>query len=183
MLLSSPGEGGRQTPRVAEQTPGISSRNATSTPLPSPSPIQATTPLSATSGTLSSTTGTLGSTDSAPAKSAEKTDEQATHVVRFDPADGSKPTQSTMKTGTLAPLLPRENPQRPGFRFDGWFINEVVYDFSRPVTDNLILTARWTHLTCRTTSEASAPTGQPARQRNHHHKPACQSKRHQIQPS
>ncbi|WP_353955867.1 hypothetical protein [uncultured Bifidobacterium sp.] len=56
------------------------------------------------------------------------------------------------------PPLPRENPQRPGFRFDGWFINEVVYDFSRPVTDNLILTARWTHLTCRTTSEASAPT-------------------------
>ena len=32
------GGGGRQTPRVAEQNPGISPSNATDAPLPSPSP-------------------------------------------------------------------------------------------------------------------------------------------------
>ena len=39
-------------------------------------------------------------------------------MVRFDPDDGSKPTQSTVKTGTLA-TPPQHNPQRQGFRFDG----------------------------------------------------------------
>ena len=152
------GGGGRQTPRVAEQTPGILPSSATDTPLPSPSPIQATTPLSPTAspGTPSSTTGTPGSTDPAPTKSAEKPDEQTSHVVRFDPADGGKPTQSTVKTGTLA-APPQENPQRPGFRFDGWMLDGRPYDFRTPVLKEITLKAQWSKTTDWTLSPEHGP--------------------------
>ena len=142
------GGGGRQTPRVADETPGISSSNATSTPLPSPSPIQATTPLNPTASpdTPSSTTGTTGSTDSAPVKSAEKTDDKASHTVCFDPDDGSKTTQSTVKTGTLATPL-QQNPQRQGFRFDGWTYDGQPFDFQMPILQDTTLKAHWSETT------------------------------------
>ena len=152
------GGGGRQTPRVADGTPGISSSNATSTPLPTPSPIQTTTPLSPTPspGTPSSTTGTPGSADSTPAKSIEKTDDQATHVVRFDPADGSTPTQSTVKTGTLA-APPQQNPQREGFRFDGWTLDGLPFDLRTPILQDTTLTAQWSKTTDWTLSPDHGP--------------------------
>ncbi|WP_229131640.1 RCC1 domain-containing protein [Bifidobacterium mizhiense] len=80
---------------------------------------------------------------SAPAESAKKTDNQATHVVRFDPADGSKPTQSTVQTGTLA-TPPQQNPQRDGFRFDGWTLDGQPFDFQTPILQNTTLKAKWT---------------------------------------
>ena len=87
----------RQTPSVAEGASATLPGSATGTPLSSPSPIQAATPLSPTPSTPSSTTGTPDSAGSATAKSADKTEDQASHMVRFDPADGSKPTQATVK--------------------------------------------------------------------------------------
>ena len=148
------GGGGRQTPRVAEQTPS----NAPDTPLPTPSPIQATTPLSPTAnpGTPSSTTGTPDSAGSAPAKPAAKTDDQASHTVRFDPADGSKSTQSTVKTGTLA-APPQQNPQRDGFRFDGWMLDGQPYDFRTPILQDTTLKAQWSKITDWTLSPDHGP--------------------------
>ena len=143
------GGGGRQTPRVAEQTPGTLPSNAPDTALPTPSSIQTSTPLSSATpnpGTPSSTTGTPGSADSAPAESTEKTDDQATHIVRFDPVDGSKPTQSTVKTGTLA-APPQQNPQREGFRFDGWTYDGQPFDFQTPILQDTTLKAQWTKAT------------------------------------
>ncbi|KJY50276.1 InlB B-repeat-containing protein [Bifidobacterium mellis] len=137
------GGGGRQTPRVAEQTPGIPPSSAPGTPLSSPSPIQPATPLSPTPGTPSSTTGTPGSAGSAQAKPAEKRDGQASHIVRFDPADGSKPAQSTVKTGTLAFPL-QQNPQREGFRFDGWTRDGQPFDLQTPILQDTTLKAQWT---------------------------------------
>ncbi|WLT11201.1 RCC1 domain-containing protein [Bifidobacterium asteroides] len=140
------GGGGRQTPRVAKQTPGISPSSATSTPLPSPSPIQATTPLNPTPEAPSSTTGTPGSADAAQAKPAENTDGQASHTVRFDPADGSKPTQTSVKTGTLA-ASPQQNPVREGFRFDGWTLGNQPFDFQTPILQDTTLKAQWSKTT------------------------------------
>ena len=143
------GGGGRQTPRVAKQTPGISSSNATSTPLPTPSPIQTTTLLNSTTpspNTPSSTTSNPDNTESAPAKSAEQADNQALYTVRFDPADGSKPTQSTVKTGTLA-APPQQNLQREGFRFDGWTYDNQPFDFQTPILQDTTLKARWSKTT------------------------------------
>ena len=152
------GGGGRQTPRVAEQTPGISSSNATNTPLPTPSPIQTTTPLNPTASpeTTSSATSNPDNTESASTKPPHKTDDQATHVVRFDPADGSKPTKSIVKTGTLA-APPQQNPQREGFRFDGWTYDGQPFDFQTPILQDTTLKARWTKTTDWTLSPDHGP--------------------------
>ena len=152
------GGGGRQTPRVAEQTPGILPSSATDTPLPSPSLIQATTPLSPTASpnTPSSTTGTPDSADSSTAKSTEKADDQPSHTVRFDPADGSKPTQATVKTGTLA-TPPQQNPQRDGFLFDGWTHDGQPFDFQTPILQDTTLKAQWSKTTDWTLSPDHGP--------------------------
>ena len=63
--------------------------------------------------------------------------------MRFDPADGSKPTQSTVKTGTLA-AAPQQNPQREGFRFDGWTYDGQPFDFQTPILQDTTLKAEWT---------------------------------------
>ena len=63
--------------------------------------------------------------------------------MRFDSVDGSKPTQSTVKTGTLA-TPPQQNPQRQGFRFDGWTCDGQPFDFLTPILQNTTLKAKWT---------------------------------------
>ena len=66
--------------------------------------------------------------------------------MRFDPVDGSKPTQSTVKTGTLA-APPQQNPQREGFRFDGWTYDGQPFDFQTPILQDTTLKAQWTKAT------------------------------------
>ena len=63
--------------------------------------------------------------------------------MRFDPDDGSKPTQSTVKTGTLA-APPQQNPQREGFRFDGWTHDGQPFDLQTPILHDTTLKAEWT---------------------------------------
>ena len=77
-------------------------------------------------------------------------------MVRFDPADESKPTQSTVKTGTLA-TPPQQNPQRQGFRFDGWTYNGQPFDFQTPILQNTTLKAQWTRITDWTLSPDHGP--------------------------
>ena len=149
-------EGSLQTPRVTGGASPTLPSNATDTPLSSPSPIQATTPLSPTPGAPPSATGTPDSTDPTPTKSGEKTDDQAVHTVRFDPADGSKPTQSTVKTGALA-APPQQNPQRQGFRFDGWTLDGQPFDFQTPILQDTTLKAQWTKITDWTLSPDHGP--------------------------
>ncbi len=150
-------EWGRQTPHTAEQTPSIPPGSTTSTPLPSPSPIQATTSLSPTASpnTPSSTTGTPDNTGFTSTKPSDTAD-QTSHVVNFDPADGNTPTQSTVKTGTLA-TPPQQNPQRPGFRFDGWTRDGQPYDFQTPILQDTTLKAHWSKTTDWTLSPEHGP--------------------------
>ena len=63
--------------------------------------------------------------------------------MRFDPADGNKPTQTIVKTGTLS-LPPENNPVRDGFRFDGWTRDGLPFDFQTPVLQDTTLKAKWT---------------------------------------
>ena len=153
-LLS--GGRGSPDPSIAEQNPATLPGSATDTPLSSPSPIQAATPLSPTPSTPSSTTGTPDSAGSATAKSADKTEDQASHMVRFDPANGSKPTQATVKTGTLA-VAPQENPQRQGFRFDGWTHDGQPFDLQTPILQDTTLKAQWSKTTDWTLSPDHGP--------------------------
>ena len=77
-------------------------------------------------------------------------------MVRFDPDDGSKPTQSTVKTGTLA-TPPQQNPQRQGFRFDGWTRDGQPFDFQTPILQDTTLKAQWTKTTDWTLSPDHGP--------------------------
>ena len=63
--------------------------------------------------------------------------------MRFDPADGNKPTQTIVKTGTLS-LPPENNPVRDGFRFDGWTRDGLPFDFKTPILQDTTLKAKWT---------------------------------------
>ncbi|MBH9980258.1 MULTISPECIES: InlB B-repeat-containing protein [Bifidobacterium] len=152
------GGGGRQTPRVAKQTTGTLPSNATSTPPPTPSPIQATTPLSPTASpnTPSSTTSTPDNTNSASAKPSDNMEDQASHIVRFDPDNASTPTQSTVKTGTLA-TPPIQNPVRDDFRFDGWTHDGQPFDFRTPILQDTTLKAKWAKATDWTLSPDHGP--------------------------
>ena len=124
-----------------------------------PSPLETAPPLNpqaSNPGTPLTPKDTTNGADPSPAKPSDKTDEQAAHTVRFDPADGSKPTQASVKTGTLA-TPPQENPQRPGFRFDGWALDGRPYDFRTPVLKDTTLKAQWSRITDWTLSPEHGP--------------------------
>ena len=74
----------------------------------------------------------------------------------FDHADGSKPTQETAKTGTLA-TPPQQNPQRESFQFDGWTYNGQPFDFQTPILQNTTLKAQWSKITDWTLSPDHGP--------------------------
>ena len=76
--------------------------------------------------------------------------------MRFDPADGSRPTQSTVRTGTLA-APPQQNPQREGFRFDGWTRDSQPFDFQTPILQDTTLKAQWSETTDWTLSPDHGP--------------------------
>ncbi|MBI0072319.1 InlB B-repeat-containing protein, partial [Bifidobacterium sp. W8115] len=76
--------------------------------------------------------------------------------MRFDPADGSTPTQSTVKTGTLA-APPQQNPVREGFRFDGWTYDNQPFDFRTPILQDTTLKAQWSKTTDWTLSPDHGP--------------------------
>ena len=69
---------------------------------------------------------------------------RSTLTVRFDTGGGSpEPADQNFTTPYGRVKRPSPNPTRQGFLFDGWFTGQVAYDFSRPVTKDLTLTARW----------------------------------------
>ena len=76
--------------------------------------------------------------------------------MRFDPNNGSKPTQSTVQTGTLAAPLGM-NPVHDGFRFDGWMLDGQPFDFQTPILQDMTLIAKWTKVTDWTLSPDHGP--------------------------
>ncbi|MBI0062628.1 InlB B-repeat-containing protein [Bifidobacterium sp. M0109] len=76
--------------------------------------------------------------------------------MRFDPANGSTPTQATVKTGTLADP-PQQNPQREGFRFDGWTLDGQPFDLQTPILQDTTLKAQWSKTTDWTLSPDHGP--------------------------
>ena len=76
--------------------------------------------------------------------------------MRFDPNNGNKPTQSTVKTGTLV-IPPELNPVRESFRFEGWTLDGQPYDFQTPILQDITLTAKWVKTTDWTLSPNHGP--------------------------
>ncbi|KJY53812.1 RCC1 repeat domain protein, partial [Bifidobacterium coryneforme] len=52
------------------------------------------------------------------------------------------PARQTIPDGKTA-TWPHDDPTRPGWTFNGWFVGDLAYDFTKPVTQDLTLTAKW----------------------------------------
>ena len=61
---------------------------------------------------------------------------------KLNGADGSIPTQWFVNTNKETVLKPA-NPTREGYEFKGWYNGNTAYDFTKPVTGNISLTAKW----------------------------------------
>lgn len=73
----------------------------------------------------------------------EKDDEPspATHKVTVDPANGGDTSVYEVEDGN--PFPRPTDPTRDGYAFTGWTLDGKPYDFSRPVTGDITLTAQW----------------------------------------
>ena len=57
-------------------------------------------------------------------------------------ADGKNRMEFMVADGTV--LMQPEKPTRADFTFGGWMLRGAAYDFTRPVSENLVLEAQWT---------------------------------------
>ncbi len=77
------------------------------------------------------------------------------YTVKFDSNGGSKVSNQTVEENKTAPEP--TNPTRTGYTFKGWTLNNQTYDFSKPVTKDITLKAKWEEIK-QTSSEESEPT-------------------------
>ena len=136
------GGGGRQTLRVAKQNPGTSPSYATSpatsptfqSPLATPTPLNTTSPLAPKPD---------NSTEDKTADSQPQTRAATQYTIKFTDPEGGSTTPDQHVTKGIQAQRP-DDPARPGYAFDGWFTDNVAYDFTQPVTKDTTLTAKWT---------------------------------------
>ena len=85
---------------------------------------------------------------------------RSTLTVHFDTGGGKpEPADQHFSTTNGRVKRPSPDPVREGFLFDGWFIGQVAYDFSRPVDKDLALTAHWSPASRNTTWSISPDKG------------------------
>lgn len=65
----------------------------------------------------------------------------ASHTVTFDTNGGS--AIASQAVGDNAKAKKPADPTRPGWVFDGWYLNDRKYDFNTPVTQGITLKAGW----------------------------------------
>lgn len=64
------------------------------------------------------------------------------YTVKFDAKGGSKVNTQTIASGKK--VIKPKNPTKKNYLFSGWYNGKTKYNFSKPVTKNLTLTAKWT---------------------------------------
>src|SRR5690554_3691015 len=67
--------------------------------------------------------------------------EAITYTVTFDSDGGSDVEAQVIAFGENANKP--EDPIREGYSFIGWYLNEVEYDFSKPIDSDIKLVAKW----------------------------------------
>ena len=72
---------------------------------------------------------------------SNKTPSVEKFTVTFDPNGGGQSYKVEVESGKTIPT--QEIPTREGYSFDGWYLNDTKYDFSKPVTSNIKLVAKW----------------------------------------
>ena len=104
------------------------------------------------SGVTNLTATLLPSGKSATVRLAVDSGPDGLVTVTFDTNGGSETESVTMlKNETVSEPTP---PVKEGYNFDGWYLNGARYDFSRPVTENITLQARW-----KSTSSSGSKAG------------------------
>jgi uncharacterized repeat protein (TIGR02543 family) len=63
------------------------------------------------------------------------------YTVKFD-SDGGSPVNQIVTDGGKKITQPTD-PVKPGFIFQGWYLEDNLFDFETPITNNITLTARW----------------------------------------
>ena len=149
--------GGMKATPVSDD--GLTTPAGTTTPAATPSPT--TTPQSPAAATQPTTTTatpttlatpnpltTRQTTTAAPAppgmKASSPQARTGSHTVTFtsQPDTQGMPASQTIPDGKTA-TWPHDDPTRPGWTFNGWFVGDLAYDFTKPVTQDLTLTAKW----------------------------------------
>ncbi len=64
------------------------------------------------------------------------------YTVKFDTKGGSKVNTQTIASGKK--VSRPKNPTKKNYLFAGWYNGKTKYNFSKPITKNLTLTAKWT---------------------------------------
>ena len=71
--------------------------------------------------------------------------EKVFHDVTFDSDGGSAVDMQQVEDGKQA--ASPAAPAKKGYTFDGWYLDGEKYDFSTPVTKDIVLKAKWTKVT------------------------------------
>ena len=67
-----------------------------------------------------------------------------TYIVTFDSAGGTAIEEQIIEEGALAKKP--EDPEKEGYLFVDWLLDELRYDFNTQVNENITLTANWTEV-------------------------------------
>ena len=71
--------------------------------------------------------------------------------VEFDSSGGSSVvTQEVKKNETVTKPT---DPTRNGYEFDGWYLDDELFDFATPITKNIKLVAKWSQTTINPVDE------------------------------
>ena len=154
-LSRTEGDAGLQTLNPGKGST-LSPSDTPSSPLPTPSASRPAEPApSSTTSTPQSDSGPSQlatpnplsgeDSDQAAAKSREPAARSGdSHTVTFTSEAGTQgmPAAQTVVDRRTA-TRPLSDPTRPGWTFAGWFQGDVAYNFTRPVTKDTALTAKW----------------------------------------
>ena len=141
----NPGKGSTLSPSDTPSSP-LPTPSASRPAEPAPSSTTAT-PQSDSGPSQLATPNPLSSEDSdqEAAKSREPASRSGdSHTVTFTSEAGTQgmPAAQTVVDRRTA-TRPLSDPTRPGWTFAGWFQGDVAYNFTRPVTKDTALTAKW----------------------------------------
>lgn len=67
--------------------------------------------------------------------------DKKTYTVHFDSQGGSAVASATVEEEEV--VSKPADPTKEGHTFDGWYLNNQLYNFGSPVTEDLVLVAKW----------------------------------------
>ncbi len=79
------------------------------------------------------------------------------YTVSFNSDGGGDVASQTVESGKLA-TEPTTKPSKTGYTFSAWYDGETAFDFSKPITKNTTLTAKWTANTYTVTLDNNGET-------------------------